>query len=156
MANRITHTLNMGMQAGKIRSYFPLSKLTFSQNGLSWKYNITPSPLSASYDIKLTYSKGTHPNVFVLNPKLELYPGKKYLPHVYDTDRQWLCIYYRKGKEWNSGLYIADTVIPWTCEWLLHYECWISTGIWHGGGIHNMSEAEKQRQGDIKENNADK
>ena len=29
---------------------------------------------------------------------------------------------------------IADTIVPWTCEWLVHYEIWFATGEWHGGG----------------------
>jgi hypothetical protein len=39
---------------------------------------------------------------------------------------------------------IIDTIIPWTSEWLLHYECWLATGKWHGGGIHHETEIEKQ------------
>jgi hypothetical protein len=29
---------------------------------------------------------------------------------------------------------IADTVLPWTTEWLYHYEIWLITGEWTGGG----------------------
>lgn len=32
---------------------------------------------------------------------------------------------------------ISDTIIPWTSEWLLHYEYWVLTGIWQGGGIED-------------------
>ena len=39
-------------------------------------------------------------------------------------------------KEIDASQFIADTIIPWTSEWLLHYEIWVATGIWHGGGIH--------------------
>lgn len=146
MGNNIIHPLNMGAQAGKIKSLFPLSNLLYNQNRLTWKCIITPSPLSISYEIKISYVRGENPNIYVLNPKLALYPGEAKLPHVYDTKKQWLCIYYRKAREWKSNMTIADTVIPWTCEWLLHYECWLGTGKWHGGGIHNVSEAEKQKQ----------
>jgi hypothetical protein len=48
----------------------------------------------------------------------------------------YLCLYYRKAQEWNNQLYIADTIIPWTSEWLLHYEFWLASGDWHGRGIH--------------------
>ena len=156
MGSNIIHSLNMAMQAGKLKSLFPLSKPLFNQNGLTWKYTITPSPLSAFYEIKLSYTKGMHPNVYVLNPKLCLYPGEIYLPHVYDTKKQWICIYYRKGREWKSSMYLVDTVLPWTCEWLLHYECWLATGEWHGGGIHNVTEAEKQKDETNEASNRDK
>ena len=132
------------MQAGRIKSLFPASTLVYDQNELTWRYSIVPSPLSCKYEIRLTYKRGDHPNVYVVSPTLALYPGETKLKHVYDTNKQWLCLYYRKGREWNSGMLIADTVIPWTCEWLLHYECWLSTGTWHGGGIHQETEAEKQ------------
>lgn len=144
MVKNKIHPLNMAMQAGKIKSIFPACSLSYNQNELTWKHTITPSPLSAQYEIKISYIRGENPNVYVVNPKLELYPGEVKLPHVYNTSKQWLCIYYRKASEWRSDMYIADTVIPWTSEWLLHYECWLATGIWHGGGIHHESEEKKQ------------
>jgi hypothetical protein len=130
------HSLNMAIQANKIKSIFPDSSISFNQYKLTWKYTVTPSPLSNSYDLKLSYEKGNHPNVYVINPKLDLFKDAKKLPHVYDSEKQRLCLYYPVGNEWNSGMLISETIIPWTCEWLLHYECWIGTGDWHGGGIH--------------------
>lgn len=35
---------------------------------------------------------------------------------------------------------IADTIVPWASEWLLHYEYWLSTGTWHGGGHEPVSK----------------
>lgn len=133
----------MAMQAGKVKSLFPDCFLSFNQTSLTWKCTITPSPLSASYRIKLAYTKGKHPNVYVTTPTLALYPGEIKLPHVYNTKKQWLCLYYRKGRQWNSSMLLSDTVIPWTSEWLLHYEFWLATGKWHGGGIHSETEEEK-------------
>ncbi len=144
MVKNRTHRLNMAIQAGKIKSIFPDSNISFNQNRLVWKYEILPSSLSAIYNIKIVYVQGKHPDVFVLKPKLKLYPDQNKLPHVYSTEKQWICIYYRKGREWNSGMLIANTIIPWTSEWLLHYELWVSTGTWHGGGIHHETEVEKQ------------
>lgn len=145
MENNIKiHSLNMGVQAGKLRSLFPDSTIHYTQNELTWKYNISPTPLSSSYEIRLHYVRGKNPNVYVINPKLKFYADETTLPHVYSTPKQWLCLYYRKGKEWNSGMMIADTIIPWACEWLCHYELWVCTGTWHGGGIHHETEAEKQ------------
>jgi hypothetical protein len=31
---------------------------------------------------------------------------------------------------------LGDTILPWTAEWLLHYEIWRATEKWMGGGIH--------------------
>lgn len=132
--------INIFVQAAKIKKCFPDSKLTTTSNKLIWKGTLQPSPLSDSYDIKLEYIMGYHPSVFVINKKLELYTGKTVLPHVYSTEKQWLCIYYRKAREWTSQQFIADTIIPWTSEWLYHYEFWLATGDWHGKGIHGKLE----------------
>jgi hypothetical protein len=31
---------------------------------------------------------------------------------------------------------LAKAIVPWTSEWLLHYEIWLATGDWRGSGIH--------------------
>ena len=136
----------MALQAGKIKNLFQGSVIPINPNKLVWKYSLIPSPLSNTYEIKLVYIKGQNPNVYVLNPKLALHPNATKLPHVYDTNKQWLCLYYRKAREWKSSMLLAETIIPWTCEWLFHYEVWLSTGEWHGGGIVHETEAEKQTE----------
>lgn len=128
--------INIIVQAKKLESYFPKSTVTRRVNNLLWKGKLQPTVLSDVYDIKLEYKVGFHPCVYVINRKLELREGEKRLPHVYNTKKQWLCLYYRKANEWNNQLFIADTIIPWTSEWLFHYEHWLVTGKWHGRGIH--------------------
>ena len=140
-----THTLNFAVQELRIRALFPASKVIVSPTKLIWRHVITPSSLSATYNVELAYVRDGHPNVYIVNPKLALYPGELKLPHVYDTEKQWLCLYRRAAGEWKSNMFLADTVIPWACEWLLQYEFWLSTGTWHGGGIHYTTETEKQQ-----------
>jgi len=31
---------------------------------------------------------------------------------------------------------LSNSVALWISEWLLHYEIWLITGEWHGGGVH--------------------
>lgn len=125
------------VQANKLQSYFPDSKYSVRQNILVWKGYLQPTYLSPKYLIKVVYQREKHPDVYVIQPKpLVLAEGKSKLEHVYDSDKQHLCIYYKRAKEWNETKFIADTIIPWTSEWLFHYEIWVTTGIWHGGGIH--------------------
>lgn len=38
--------------------------------------------------------------------------------------------------EFNVYKLLADTIIPWTVEWLYFYELWLATGEWLGGGEH--------------------
>lgn len=129
--------ISLMIQALRLQSYFPDSKYSIRLNTLVWKGHIQPTCLSPKYLIKVVYQREKHPNVYVLAPKpLTLAKGKTRLKHVYNTEKQHLCIYYKRAKEWNESQFIADTIIPWTSEWLLHYEIWVATGIWYGGGIH--------------------
>lgn len=133
-------------QEGTLKSYFPKGKI--KRNGekeLTWIGAVTPSPVSLTYTIKLHYKHNEGAKVYVVDPKpLVLAVGKSCLPHVYSTPEQRLCLYYPVEKEWTSEMYYVHTLIPWACEWLYHYELWVCTGTWHGGGVHHESEAEKQ------------
>jgi hypothetical protein len=133
-------------QEGTLKSYFPGTQITRkSEMELTWTGTVTPSPLSASYTLRLHYKYKEGVKVYVTDPKpLKLAEGKTVLPHVYSTPEQRLCLYYPSGNEWDTGMYYVRTLIPWACEWLVHYECWVATGTWHGGGIHHETEAEKQ------------
>ena len=73
-------------------------------------------------------------DVFAID-KLSLCEGEKKLPHVYDTDKQHLCIYHRPSREWNASHKITE-IVPWISEWFYYYENWLVTAKWLGGGIH--------------------
>lgn len=45
-----------------------------------------------------------------------------------------MCLYL--SPDFTSQMLLADTVIPWAVEWLYHYEIWLATGEWCGGGKH--------------------
>lgn len=81
-----------------------------------WKYSVQPSSLSGTYQFKICYKEGKHVDVFALD-KLSLCEGEKGLPHVYNTDKQHLCIYHRPSEEWNASHKITE-IIPWISEWL--------------------------------------
>lgn len=133
-------------QEGTLKSYFPSCHIIRKgEIELIWVGVVTPSPLSATYTIKLHYKYNDGAKLYVIEPKpLALAQGETKLPHVYSTPEQRLCLYYPNGKEWNTGMLYVHTLIPWACEWLCHYELWVATGTWHGGGIHHPTEAEKQ------------
>lgn len=109
---------------------------------LQWVGILKSSPIGDEYKVKLTYELGKSPNVFVLEPEpLKLAVGKTKLPHVYDHKKQRLCLFYPDWKEWNSSKSIAQTVVIWAIEWLYHYELWLITGEWLGGGtVHGVSK----------------
>ena len=126
-------------QGGRLRHFFPDSTLEIGKysNVLIWEGKLKPHHLSMTYDIRIEYTVGKNPNVYVITPKpLPLAKDATELPHIYDHEKQHLCLYHRLMNEWNECKMIAETIIPWTSEWLLHYEYWVATGVWHGGGIH--------------------
>ncbi|ACX76279.1 hypothetical protein Fisuc_2696 [Fibrobacter succinogenes subsp. succinogenes S85] len=74
---------------------------------------------------------------YVVNPKpLELAEGATRLEHVYDNQKQRLCLYHPKKRPWDRSMLLSETVIPWAIEWLYFYEIWLCTGQWLGGGEH--------------------
>jgi hypothetical protein len=103
-------------------------------------------------------SSRINPRVTVMAPPLRLYPGETQLPHTYATDTptiEWpLCLFFHPDQEWTEADWLAD-VVPWAAEWLLFYEGWLATGVWHGGGLHPGDEeyvrwqASRQRPGTV-------
>ncbi|WP_225587067.1 hypothetical protein [Algoriphagus sp. Y33] len=137
--------ISVGAQALNLRKKFPSGEITTDKDqSLIWKGTLTPSPLSEFYDIKLKFHKNEGVDVWVTNPlPLLLAPNKTKLPHVYDHKRQELCLYFPDGKEWNQRKLLSETILPWTIEWLYHYEIWVLTGAWTGGGLHPKKKKPK-------------
>ena len=137
MAQKIK-PLPIGVQAMSIKHMFTDGKVnTMHDRQLTWTHTISPSPLGGIYKVKLVYHLTQSPKIFVVTPKpLALAKGKTKLPHCYDQKQQRLCLYYPDGAEWNKAMLLSNTVIPWTYEWLYHYEIWLGTGEWTGGGVH--------------------
>jgi len=135
-------SIEMRHQIGSIQSYFPNGQ--FIHKGgrkIIWEGDITPTPNSLTYRIRINYSFKDGVSVYVINPKpLALANGKTQLPHIYSHEEQRLCLYYPDGNEWNHSKYLVHTIFPWTSEWLFHYELWLVTGTWHGGGKHPSIE----------------
>ncbi len=99
----------------------------------TWEQTLKSSPLGQEYRIKMEYSRGSHPKVYVVEPKpLKLAEGENRLPHVYNHEGQYLCLFVHN--EWSNRRMIAYTIIPWIVDWLFHYELWLIDGNWKGGG----------------------
>ncbi len=131
--------ISVHAQGGMLRHFFPDSTLEIMgyNKGLIWEGMLKPSNLSIIYNIRIEYNIGHDPNIYVLSPNpLPMAKDSTQLPHIYNHEKQHLCLYRRQMNEWNEHKLIAKTIIPWTSEWLLHYEIWVATGTWHGGGIH--------------------
>lgn len=57
------------------------------------------------------------------------------LPHIWEDAS--LCL--NTAGQWSPKMLLVDTVLPWSSEWLLHYEVWKGTGIWFGDGASEES-----------------
>ena len=130
MASIPTRAVNLARQLAAITAVLPAAQGAVRYGELSCTVRLQPSPASRIYTVRLLYRHARPPRVSVLNPALELHPGAEALPHVYSGDE--LCLYY--PGEWTHDMLLAATVLPWTAEWLLHYELWLITGYWAGGG----------------------
>jgi hypothetical protein len=120
--------LSLTQQALDCHRRLPDGDVNLRPARLMWTGTITPTPMSREYRVQVTYTKGLYPKVRVLD-ELEGRAGES-LPHVYNDGT--LCLHL--PGEWRSAMFLADSTITWTAEWLFNYEVWKATGEWYGGG----------------------
>jgi len=130
MASIPTRAINLARQLIAITAVLPESTATIRDGELNCMLHLRPSPASQVYTVYLAYRHWRPPHVTVNDPQLILHPGATALPHVYADDE--LCLY--NPGQWNDDMLRAATIVPWTPEWLMHYELWLVTGTWFGGG----------------------
>ena len=102
-------------------------------------------PAHSVYTIRLQYvrrywlgemeiTNGYIPEVTLLDPALQLEHPRtgEFVPHVYwreDNARAIHTLLLRPGShQWSSDDFMADTIVPWACDWLACYEGWLATG----------------------------
>lgn len=134
-------------EAAALRRAYPGGTVSLKAGQLRWEGELTPSPLSRTYSVVVNYDALRHPRTRVVSPPLEPDENGE-LPHIYPSGD--LCL-YRPG-EWTWGDRLADTIVPWACEWLFHYEIWKVGGVWQGsGGDHTGPiRAPAERRGEAK------
>lgn len=114
---------------------------------LVWETDIIPSPNSAKYRIRINYTIGQRPNVYVIDsPVLKRSEGEKFLPHVFSTEQQQICLHYGPFGEWDDSMFLARKIVPWASEWLLFYELWVITGKWLGEGVEHSGKVPNAEQ----------
>lgn len=130
--------LTAAQQAAGIVAVWPDQPRPSVKRGmLRWRGSLQPTALSPAYTASLVYKQGEPPRVYIVEPLLD--PGHRTaLPHVYEEDR--LCLY--TPGEWTPTMSLARTILPWTSEWLFHYEVWRTVDHWVGGGhVHAPSDS---------------
>lgn len=123
-------TLTLAVQGSGLTRLFPDSQVLLNKNvSLTWIGQLHPTPLSDTYTVKIKYSLRKRPAVTVVSPELSQRVDCR-IPHVFPGNE--LCLFRYEYFEWDSSQSIAETIVPWTSLWLLHYEIWLATGTWCG------------------------
>ena len=112
---------------------------------LSWEFTARPDPLSRFYRVRIQFRQGGVPQVYVVDPDLNLLAEGRRLPHVYDQTRVRLCLYLPGTGEWSPSRRISETIVPWTFLWLWYFEEWLVSDAWKGGGLHPIPGARSRK-----------
>ena len=116
-------------EARLLDGHYPHGQATLKAGMLRWTGELQPSEVSRQYRVDLRYTPPHPPRVLVRRPELVI-DADGNLPHIYPDGS--LCLH--EPGQWSPGDPIAETILPWACEWLLHYEFWRATGEWCGSG----------------------
>lgn len=114
---------------------------------LTWRGDLKPSGLSRNYKVRMAWSEGDPPEVFVDDPDLSILAGGARLPHVYEERPARLCLYLPGTGEFRQTDRLDLTVLPWTQLWLAYFEDWLARGCsdWQGGGEHPSGRVDEPR-----------
>jgi len=137
-------TLNIAHQLNDLQCLYPKGEGRIARDRLLWQGKLTPSTFSREYLVQVNYQEGHFPVTRVLQPAIRELAGKRKVPHLFRDAGDPLCLFYAPAREWNSSMLIARTIVPWACEWLFHFEAWLFTGEWDGGGVHHEPGAERK------------
>ena len=131
-------------QKTELELMYPEAKVYIKNGVLTWTGIVKPSPCSKEYTIKVEYRMGKYPVTWLMNEELD-FETYTQIPHKYNVDLKektvQLCLFMPRKREWTKNCSIADTIVPWTIEWLYYYEIWQITGEWKGGGEHPTLKA---------------
>lgn len=125
------------VQLVNLRRMFPESTGTVKKGTLRWSYDfLQASPVSGVYKIEIEGRQTGKPAVWLSRGAIDEQNAKD-APHKYRVDaggaRIQICL---DKTDWKPDQLYSRTYIPWTMEWIVHFEIWLMTGEWTGGGIH--------------------
>jgi hypothetical protein len=117
----------------------------WTHSAVSWTGELQPAALSDKYMVRIQYTFGRRPRVFVLRPTLQARVARERIPHTFSDGS--LCLHVRE--DWTPAMFIADTIVPWTSLWLYYYEVWHAIGEWLGGGHEPGVAKDEQAQNTV-------
>lgn len=115
---------------------------------LRFRFSLTAGAFGRTYrcELRIKSDRKARPEMFVLDPDLDLLAKGKALPHIYPSNASGvkLCLWLPDKREWMVSMPLGETYIAWTAEWLLYFELWLATGTWSGGGVHPQAVKKKR------------
>lgn len=106
---------------------------------LQYRFTISPSAFGRQYQCLLLMKPDSRmPTMLVLEPDLVVLAEGRRAPHIYPHVGPGvsLCLWWPKRREWHPQMKLVDSYLAWTAAWLWHFEDWLATGKWSGGGEH--------------------
>jgi hypothetical protein len=133
----LPHRLSLAAQLMQLRAHYPTGQGAITRSTLYWEQAITPHALSGTYQCHLEYQLCCYPHMYCVDPPLSVLAAGRRLPHVYQrAEPVQLCLFMHNRQCWNDNFLLAKIVLPLTYYWLAHFEHWLFTGDWLGGGTH--------------------
>lgn len=126
-----------GLELSKLG--WPGAQVQFRQGKeLRFVFSVSPTLMGRSYRCMLRVPRSGYPSMVVLEPDLKSLAGDRCIPHTYMHQGKGteLCLWLPRELQWNSGMRLSETYLPWTAEWLDYFEEWLETDSWAGGGAH--------------------
>ena len=109
---------------------------TIRAGRLVWNCDLSPTPLSRAYSVRIEYERNSSPAVIVEKPDLRILAEGRKIPHVYSEEPVRLCLYLPRSGQWSPWMLLDQTIVPWAVLWLYFFEEWLRSGEWLGGGKH--------------------
>lgn len=128
------HPLTVWHQVYYMESDFHQLKATVHGGHVTWRGPVKHCVGGVQYEVLIDFQWPRQLKAWVARPALVTRPGDQ-IPHRYSDNS--LCLHL--VNEWNAGKIISRTIVPWIAHWLFHYEIWLITGDWYGGGVHPKS-----------------
>jgi hypothetical protein len=113
-------------QKFRIERHYPAFRCSVRRGLLECIGTIQPSNSSPTYRIRLRYTQNGTPSIRILTPHIE---PKSAIHMSRNGD---LCLYHSSSQPWLGTENLHATIIPWTAEWFVFYELYLSEGQWLG------------------------
>lgn len=128
------------------RRSFPEFTGTIGPHGWTASFLLRPTADSRAYRVQVEFTRSSRPSVRILAPNLLALSCARIPPHLYPPIEHplRLCLFHPHRGEWTRAMSIADSMVPWAAEWLMHFELWLVTDEWRAGGEHPQPRDDRE------------